>query len=284
MAGPPKKPKKIEKPTESGDESMSEEENEIQTETEIQANFDGRFLGAEHYHGIKRLLLQLFLKADIDLGQITDLLIGQTGIGSVLQQAIESDDDDEEEDMDVVEATTVFAVTSILNLTANKETPCIKQLYSLLEELTVQHASQEAKEGITKILQQNDKIGFLIHERIVNIPAKISVPMLTALNEEIEKTKKKNTSYDFDYLIIISKTTKPKIGQNGVGETFTNEEEQFFLKKAEWTFDFNVEKDCDLVAADCLPEEEQLVPFRRISVFRASVFRNIVDTITNIIN
>lgn len=53
---------------------------------EIQATFEGRNPEGQDFHGIKQLLSQLFLKAHINLGQMTDMLIGQSGVGSVLKQ------------------------------------------------------------------------------------------------------------------------------------------------------------------------------------------------------
>lgn len=73
-----------------------------------------------------------------------------------------------------------------------------------------EHADEITQNSIKKILSTHKKIGFLINERFINIPAKISVPLLNSLYEEIERMKKKNNSYDFDYYIMICKTTRPK--------------------------------------------------------------------------
>lgn len=73
-----------------------------------------------------------------------------------------------------------------------------------------EHADKNTQNSISKILTSHQKIGFLINERFINIPAKISVPLLNSLYEEIERIKKKNKSYDFDFYIMICKTTRPK--------------------------------------------------------------------------
>lgn len=80
-------------------------------------DFEGRNPEAQDFHGIKQLLKQLFLKTHIDLSGITTLLIQQNGVGSVLKQSF--DDDDAEED-DLVDASDVYGITSVLNLSANK--------------------------------------------------------------------------------------------------------------------------------------------------------------------
>lgn len=82
----------------------------------MQVDFEGRNPEAQDFHGIKQLLKQLFLKSHVDLSQITELLIQQNGVGSVLKQTV----DDEDEDDDLVDALDVYGITSVLNLHSNK--------------------------------------------------------------------------------------------------------------------------------------------------------------------
>ncbi|XP_050310390.1 protein BCCIP homolog [Anthonomus grandis grandis] len=283
MAGPTKKPRKPEEPTESGDESMSEESDEgtYHGQQEVQATFEGRNPERQDFHGIKQLLLQLFLKAHVDLGQLSDMLIAQNGIGSVLKQSC--NDSDDEDDMELTEDSDVFGITSVINLTSHRETPCVQQFYALLDEMTAQHASEEVKGAVKKILDGGTKLGFLINERFVNIPAKISALMLNTLYEELERMKKKDKSYEFDYFILISKTSRPK-GENEGEELFSNDEEEVFKKSADVTFDFSVENQCDSgLAGKWLSEDQQLTPFRRVIIFKGSQLKSIVDEITTLV-
>lgn len=178
---------------------------------EIQATFEGRNPEGQDFHGIKQLLLQLFLKAHVDLSQMTDLLIAQNGIGSVLKQSC--NDSDDEDDIDMVEESDVFGITSVLALTLNKDSSCVSHLFQLLQDVGQKYANAETQENIKNILQPNNNIGFLINERFVNIPAKISSVMLTSLHDEIERMKRKNPGYNFKYFIMICKTYKPKGGK-----------------------------------------------------------------------
>lgn len=139
---------------------------------------------------------------------MSDLLIAQLGVGSVLKQSY--NDSDDEEDVDMSEEKDVFGITSVINLGLQKETPCVQQFYSLLEELSKKHADEEIQKSITKIVNETKRLGFLINERFVNIPAQISVPLLNSLNDEIDRIKKKDPSYDFEYFIMISKICKTK--------------------------------------------------------------------------
>lgn len=81
----------------------------------VEADFEGRNPDQNDFHGIKQLLKQLFLKSHINIGELVDMLIAQQGIGSVLKQSIDEDEDEDEEEDD-----TVFGITSVVNLAANK--------------------------------------------------------------------------------------------------------------------------------------------------------------------
>lgn len=142
---------------------------------------------------------------------MSDLLIQQTGVGSVLKQSFNDDDDDEDDEM--TDASDVYGITSVINLSSHKETPCVIEFFTLVNELAKEHATNEVQAEINKILSSS-KLGLLINERFINIPPKISDPLLTSLNDELHRIKKKDPSYDFDYLIMVCKKYKPK-GNNG---------------------------------------------------------------------
>jgi protein BCP1 len=90
--------------------------------------------------------------------------------------AADSDDDD---DSDV---SNVFGVTSVLNITEKQNLECVQQLRSLLLELCSEHATDQTNTLIRSLLSDDSQcIGLLINERIVNIPAQISVPLLESL-------------------------------------------------------------------------------------------------------
>lgn len=51
----------------------------------IDVEFEGRNPESADFHSIKQLLQQLFLKAQVNLSDMTELLIHQKGIGSVIK-------------------------------------------------------------------------------------------------------------------------------------------------------------------------------------------------------
>ncbi len=67
------------------DEEMGEDEELGENDREIQVEFAGQSPAPEDFHGIKALMYQLFLKAHINLSGLTELIIEQSYIGSILQ-------------------------------------------------------------------------------------------------------------------------------------------------------------------------------------------------------
>lgn len=156
-------------------DQKSNTESNINANQEIQADFEGRNLEGPDFNGIRQLLKQIFLKEHIDVTQLSDMLIAQEGIGSVLKQSWNEEDDDEEDDT-LTESLDVFGVTTVLNLSAHQETPVVQQLFELVQRLTKQHANADAKSKIDAIISSSKRIGLLINERFVNLPAKIADP------------------------------------------------------------------------------------------------------------
>ncbi|KAI4461142.1 brca2 and cdkn1a interacting protein [Holotrichia oblita] len=272
MAGPPKR-RAVAKDSESS-ENSSDEENYTGQEM-IQADFEGRNPEVQDFHGIKQLLQQLFLKAHIELSQMTDMLIAQTGVGSVLKQSIDDAENDEDDDMS--DSLDVFGITSVLNLSSHKDTPCIQQLFSLLEDLSKKHADVETQNEIKKILSCA-RIGLLINERFVNIPAKVSDPLLTSLTAEIDRIQKKDASYAFEYLIMICKLHKSK-GDDGE-IIFANGEEEIFAKEAEVSFLFNVSTESDTsVSGKWSDGDVEMIPHRKILFIKGNKLNNIVQKV-----
>ncbi|KAK9692876.1 bccip [Popillia japonica] len=272
MAGPPKR-RAVAKDSESSENSSNGESYTGQEM--IQADFEGRNPEAQDFHGIKQLLQQLFLKAHIDLSQMTDMLIAQTGVGSVLKQSI--DDAEDEDDDDMSDPLDVFGITSVLNLSSHKDTPCVQQLFSLLEDLSQKHADTETQNEIKRILS-GTKIGLLVNERFVNIPAKVSDPLLTSLSAEIERIQKKDVSYAFEYLIMICKLHKSK---SDAGEIiFANGEEEIFAKEAEVSFLFNVSTESDTsVSGKWSDSDAEMIPHRKILFIKGNKLNNIVEKV-----
>lgn len=121
MAGPLKKRNVDSEEGDSNSGSGNESDNpDIYNGGEvIEADFEGRNPDSSDFHGIKQLMQQLFLKAHIDLSQLSDMIIAQSNVGSVLKQSLgDVEDSDEDDDMDDIND--VFGVTTVINLTEKK--------------------------------------------------------------------------------------------------------------------------------------------------------------------
>lgn len=89
---------------------------------EIQVDFEGRSAIDPDYHGIKTLLQQLFLKAHIDLGGLTELIISQNYVGSVVKQSepLCEEETDIDDDTDSNDGNDVFGITTVINLSSGQ--------------------------------------------------------------------------------------------------------------------------------------------------------------------
>ncbi|CAH2059317.1 unnamed protein product, partial [Iphiclides podalirius] len=238
---------------------------------ELQADFEGRNPEDCDYHGIKQLLRQLFLKSNVDLGALAQIIIAQNYVGSVVKQCLDDGVEDDDEDDDGSDG--VFGITTVINITKKKDEACIQQIRTLLTTLAEENANDKTKALVNKILSDESRhVGLVINERILNIPAAISVPLFASLQSELEKAVKKNMPYTFHYLIWICKTYNT--GDQGSEILFANQEERPLLDEALASFEVDVTEQADLSQWDY--EGGALTPCRKILIFDGSKFNNLV--------
>ena len=277
----------------SSSNSEGTEQNVIEQQgMEIQVDFEGRNPLDPDYHGIKTLLQQLFLKAHIDLGGLTDMIISQNYVGSVVKQSEDLEESDDEDD----DINDVFGVTTVINLSSGQNYLCIQQLRDLLKQLANEHAT-DATNGMIKNILENDSeaLGLLINERFVNIPAQISVPLLENLTSEIKRANNKRMAFDFSYYVLICKLYKmedQKMGKKAKSKKksnaeeptviWSNPEEEIFAEDATCSFEFSVEKESDSGLSGTWTEgDDEMVPYRRVLLFEATKLQSIIDKIKN---
>lgn len=276
--------------SESSDESSEScEMKEYNSQERIQVEFEGRNPIDDDFHGIKQLLQQLFLKAHVNLSEVADLIIGQNYVGSVVKQS-EVDGEDSDDDDDDNDANDVFGVTSVINITEKQNLECIQQLRSLLLELCSEHATDQANTLVRSLLSDDSQtIGLLINERIVNIPAQISVPLLESLSKEIKRAREKKMPYDFTYFVLICKlyksekpqTKRKKMKKKKQQQQFdgseepdvlwSNPEEEIIDQEADCRFEFCVKGDSDSgLSGQWMEDDVAMSPYRRVLLIKAS--------------
>lgn len=277
----------MEAKSDSGDDSSDDENPDIYKGDEgITVDFEGRNPIDSDLDGIKQMLGQLFVKAHIDLSELSGLIIGQNYVGSVLKQAY-TDDDDEEEDEDMEDpCQIVFGVTTAINLTNKQDQNCVKQLQKMVFEKAEKYATDSVLKLFRDALQSGSKsTALLLNERFVNIPAAVCVPMFENLMVEMDRARVKGMPYKFDYFLMFVKYyQKAAAGSKAAEVLYSNDEEEYFIKDSLASFDYSVQKETTTaLAGNWLEEDEELQPFRKVLLIEANKLPDIVGTVKSLI-
>ncbi|XP_066046829.1 BRCA2 and CDKN1A-interacting protein isoform X1 [Chamaea fasciata] len=281
-----------------GSRSSSEgSDSDEPIEEEVNIEFEAHSISDNDYNGIKKLLQQLFLKAPVNTAELTDILIQQNHIGSIIKQAeVQEDSSGDEEDDD----DEVFGFISCLNLTERKQvkkapfclqgTQCAEQIKELLLSRCEQSCEQRVLEQLGQLLNDSTKpVGLILSERFINVPPQIALPMHQQLQKELTEAQRTNKPCGkCHYYLLISKTfteatksnSKRKEGRNQPKEElmFANAEEEFFHEKALLKFNYSVQEESDT----CLGgrwsfDDVPMKPLRTVIVVPADKIHGIMD-------
>ncbi|XP_045425200.1 BRCA2 and CDKN1A-interacting protein [Lemur catta] len=233
------------------DSDEEEDENDEIVDEEVNIEFEAYSISDNDYDGIKKLLQQLFLKAPVNTAELTDLLIQQNHVGSVIKQTDVSEDSDDDMDEDEI-----FGFISLLNLTERKGTQCVEQIKELILSCCEKNCDKNMVEQLDKLLNDTTKpVGFLLSERFINVPPQIALPMHQQLQKELADAHKTNKPCGkCCFYLLISKTfveagknnSKKKWSNQKKDELmFANAEEEFFYEKAILKFNYSVQEESD---------------------------------------
>ncbi|KAL3078991.1 hypothetical protein niasHS_014773 [Heterodera schachtii] len=144
---------------------------------------------------IERLLIQIFLQAEVDEREMAKAVVGQSPMGCVFRPAEESEDDESE--------AITYGVLSIvpLNGTENFQS----QVAELVLHRSKKHATDEIFKKFANVLdvgRMSSKVGFLINERMLNFPAQIAGPAFHSLAEDYNGLTKERR---FEHILAILK-------------------------------------------------------------------------------
>ncbi|XP_075391179.1 BRCA2 and CDKN1A-interacting protein [Tenrec ecaudatus] len=231
-----------------GEDSDVDDDDDDVIDEEVNVEFEAYSIAASDYDGVKKLLQQLFLKAPVNTAELTDLLIEQSHIGSVIKQTGVSEDSDDDVDVDEDE---VFGFISLLNLTERKGTPCAEQI----QEWILSCCEKDLVERLDKLLKDSARpVGLLLSERFINVPPQVALPMHQQLQKELVEAHKTNQPCGkCSFYLLISKTfveagparTKERRGQRQAELLFANAEEEFFYEEATLKFSYSVLEESD---------------------------------------
>ncbi|XP_028286643.1 protein BCCIP homolog [Parambassis ranga] len=262
-------------------EEEDSEASEEEINEEVVVDFEAHNISHNDFNGIKKLLQQLFLKAHVNTSEMTDIIIQQNHIGSVIKQAEvpeDSDDDDPDE---------VFGFITMLNLTERKGVQCVEEVKELIVDQCEKNAGHSVTEQLEQIFNDTSKpVGLLMSERFINVPPQIALPLHKQLQEEIGEAQRTNKpSGRCHYCLIISKTCKeatksiPARGGTPKEEyMFVNAEEEFFYEQAILKFHYSVQDEAD----SCLSgrwsfDDVPMKPFRTVMLIPADRMPVIMD-------
>ncbi|NXY17019.1 BCCIP protein, partial [Atrichornis clamosus] len=269
-----------------GSEGSAGSESDEPIDEEVNIEFEAHSISDNDYNGIKKLLQQLFLKAPVNTAELTDILIQQNHIGSIIKQAeVQEGSSDEDEDDDEV-----FGFISCLNLTERKGTQCAEQIKELVLSRCEQSCEQPVVEQLRKLLSDCTKpVGLLLSERFINVPPQIALPMHLQLQKELTEAQRTNKPCGkCHYYLLMSKTfteatksnSKRKKGRNQQKEElmFANAEEEFFHEKALLKFNYSVQEESDT----CLGgrwsfDDVPMKPLRTVMIIPADGINGIMD-------
>lgn len=229
-----------------------------------------------------QLLKQLFLKTHINLTELSNIIISQNYIGSVIQQCYDEDMEDDDDDPNVV-----FGVTTAINLTSRKEAECVKQLKTMLLERAEKTSTDAALKLFRDILKNDSQTtGFVINERYINIPPQISTPMLQNLCKEIKRANEKQMPYNFSYYVMILKFHRKEAKKGKpVEDFFSNPEEELFARESLASFEYSVKGECDTgLTGTWKEDDEELEPFRKVIAIDGKKLQEIVEQVDGFIH
>ncbi|MEQ2299606.1 hypothetical protein AMECASPLE_016901 [Ameca splendens] len=252
------------------DDESAEDDSDEEINEEVLVDFEAHAISPNDYNGIKKLLQQLFLKGHVDISGMTDIIIQQNHVGSVIKQAEvpeDSDDDDPDE---------VFGFITMLNLTERKGVQCVEEVKELIMDHCEKNAPHSVTEHLEKIFSDTSKpVGLLLSERFINVPPQIALPLHKQLQVEMAEAQRTNQpSGRCHYCMMISKTckeaTKSIPARRGAPKEeymFINAEEEFFHEQAIIKFHYSVQEDAD----SCLSgrwsfDDVPMKPFRTVMV------------------
>ncbi|OTF75263.1 BCCIP-like protein [Euroglyphus maynei] len=270
---------KVEDPEISDDEEEEDEENDYDedneelSEEEISVEFTAHDPIESDFHGIRCLLQQLWLKENIDISELTELVMKDT-ITTVLKQSIDEDEqpDEEEQNDDNDDDDNVFGVISIIPFNSHfNDRNCVQQIKQIL-------SSYLPKDNDIFNKLNHAKCALIINERFVNLPPKISVPCYQQLLAELTSKSSSNEKFEFDHIIMISKVSK---NRNNI--IYTNAEDEIFSERAEMEFEYSVAKQSDTHSIDWNDDEKTFEPFRKLLLLTKERWIETINVLKNLV-
>lgn len=177
------------------DSESSETETEVSEKDDIiNVDFDYFDLDPEiDFETTKIFLTQLFNtdSSFIDISSLSNIILKNGGLGSSVK--LDGKDSDP------------YAILSVLDLQKHQKLKCIDDLIKYLCNVLKNNDVFHKKLSYLLLEKNNEKIGIIISERLVNMPLEISPPMYKMLIEEMDNFTNTENQNSFSSYLIISR-------------------------------------------------------------------------------
>ena len=122
----------------------------------------------------------------------------------------------------------------MIRLTRGQQPNAIAE--QIISHLLVNTARSEKAAALRAFFSApGNDVGFLISERIINMPPQISVPLYETLANEIRKARAKNLPFNFTHYVMISRLLVSPSDERNV--MYTNAEEEVFIPECDMVLD-----------------------------------------------
>ena len=210
-------PAKEEEPEEESDEESTEDESEEEedldgssddeSEEEIMVDFEFQDPTEIDFHGLKALLGNYLDGAEFSSSPLCDAIIAQKTVGTVIKAQGAGDE------LDPV------AVMSVMNVQEKKDATYIKEIAAYLKNRCPKDLKDKLNEAFT-----SKGVGFLINERVINIPPETASPLVEGLFDEIgwatedEPTEELRESFNFSKYLMFSRVYRDDNPEEEAGQ------------------------------------------------------------------
>lgn len=285
-----------EKKIQASDNEDFESDESVSSDLELQVEFEGKAIQEQDFDGIKQLLLQLFLKADVNVDELVELIVSQNNIGSTIKlcasvEEEEEEQQEEEEGEKEKEEEQVCGIATVVNLSFHKEKLCAKKLMDHILNQSREHNTASGHTQFSHLLKNTDvQLGWLFNARFLNIPPHLVIPLFKSLRLEMEEACEKGLPYSFQHFVVVArshqspcpqqpkKTKKAKTVELKQDElVFDHFECELMHQESVASFSYPVSEDSDSVIGGSWSFDDQAMkPFRTVMIIPATALEKIV--------
>lgn len=207
-------------------------------------------------------------------------------------QSLDDDDDDDDDSDDDENTSTIFGITTAINISKSQNRGCIEDIRKHIHAKCDQFAGADDKQTFANALNDDTKqVGLLINERFINIPAQIAVPLLENLQKEIQAAATKKQKYRFDWYVMMVKfnrknggSSKTKSADEKIEDIYTNEEEDIIDEYTDASFEYSAERETDsTLSGNWTESDSTLVPYRKVVIFESTKLPFVIDAIKSLV-